>query len=157
MLAQASTTMPYPSSTVAAALAEPAHPWAVSLDADGRAQLARIGVNIGRVSIYKQVRLEVGASTATLRSESVMLPVSWVALGGPPVFPKMEGTLHVEPDGAGGCKLTLNARYDPPMGKLGVLIDRALMHRIAQATMGDFVERLAGAVASELALGRAAG
>ena len=157
MLAQASTTMPYPSSTVAAALADPAHPWAVSLDTDGRAQLARIGVNIGRVSIYKQVRLEVGASTATLRSESVMLPVSWVALGGPPVFPKMEGTLHVEPDGAGGCKLTLNARYDPPMGKLGVLIDRALMHRIAQATMGDFVERLAGAVASELALGRAAG
>ncbi len=150
MFAQASTTISHPAGRVAEALAIPTRPWAVSLDGDARAHLARVGVTIGRLEVYKHVRLEVGASRATLRSESVMLPVSWVAVGGPPIFPRMEGTLHVEPAGPGAAQLLLNARYDPPLGKLGALIDRALMHRVAQNTMTDFVERLSRALATEL-------
>lgn len=79
-----------------------------------------------------------------------MLPVSWEAVGGLPIFPSMEGTVHVEPSGPGSTKLTLNARYDPPLGKLGELVDRAVMHRVAQDTMTDFVERLGQALAAEL-------
>jgi hypothetical protein len=79
-----------------------------------------------------------------------MLPVSWSAVGGPPIFPMMEGTLHVEPAGPRRTKLTLNARYDPPLGRLGDLIDRAVMHHVAQLTVIDFVERLAEALTSEL-------
>jgi len=143
----------YPSSSVAAALARPRHPWTVSLDGDGRTHLARVGLTVGRLPIYKHVRLRVGASTASLRSDSVMLPVSWEAVGGPPIFPGMEGTLHVEPFGPGGSRLTLNATYEPPLGKLGELIDRTLMHRFAHATMSDFVDRLAAALSAELGSG----
>ena len=57
----------------------------------------------------------------------------------------------MQPEEAESTRLTLNARYDPPLGKLGELIDRALMHRLAQATIKDFVERLAGRVEAELA------
>jgi len=62
----------------------------------------------------------------------------------------MEGTLHVKPKGDSLTRLSLNARYDPPLGKLGELIDRALMHRLAQITMQDFTERLARALSSGL-------
>ncbi len=150
MFAQAATTLPYPSGRVAAALATPSHPWLVSLDGDGRTHLARVGLNIGPLPVYKHVRLRVGASTATLRPDSVMLPVSWEAVGGPPIFPRMEGTLHVEPSGTGGSRFTLNAVYAPPLGKLGEVIDRSLMHRVAQATVKDFLERLASALSDEL-------
>lgn len=112
--------------------------------------LAKVGVSIGRLRVYKHVRLQVGESTATLRPNAVMLPVSWEAIGGPAIFPKMEGTLHAEPEGSQTTKLTLNARYDPPLGGLGGLIDRALMHRVAQNTMNDFVDRLAQTLAHEL-------
>ena len=78
-----------------------------------------------------------------------MLPVSWEAVGGPPHFPMMEGTIHVQPDQAGHTKLTLNARYDPPLGRLGELLDTAAMHRVAEATMRDFLERLAGKLGAE--------
>lgn len=155
MFAQASTSLRYTSGRVAGVLATPSRPWSVSLDGDGRTHLARVGLNVGRLPIYKHVRLRVGASTATLRPDSVMLPVSWEAVGGPPIFPRMEGTLHVEPSRNGGSRLTLNATYEPPLGKLGELIDRALMHRIAQATMSDFVDRLAAALSAELGQHRA--
>jgi hypothetical protein len=62
----------------------------------------------------------------------------------------MEGTLHADPYGPQSTRLTLNARYDPPMGALGKLIDRALMHRLAQSTMDDFVIRLAATLTDEL-------
>jgi hypothetical protein len=150
MLTQASVTLPHPSKKVVASLTTPDHAWSVALDGNGGDLLAKVGISVGRVPVYKHVRLEIGLSSAALLPESVMLPVSWVAVGGPPIFPKMEGTLHVEPEGPGLTRLTLNARYDPPMGRVGELIDRAMMHRVAALTMTDFVERLARAVADEL-------
>jgi hypothetical protein len=122
----------------------------VALDGDGGDLLAKVGISVGPVPVYKHVRLEIGLSGAALRPDSVMLPVSWVAVGGPPIFPKMEGTLHAQREGPGLTRLTLNARYDPPMGRLGALIDRAVMHRVAALTLADFIERLAGALAADL-------
>jgi hypothetical protein len=45
---------------------------------------------------------------------------------------------------------TMNARYAAPMGRVGELVDRAMMHRVAALTMTDFAERLAQALAAEL-------
>ena len=152
MFAQHSVTLAHPSNEVAAVVAAPSHPWSVGLDGDGRELLAKVGVRIGRLPIYKHVQLTLGELPSVIPTDRVMLPVSWEAIGGPPLFPRMEGTLHVQPEEAESTKLTLNAQYDPPLGKLGELIDRALMHRLAQATIKDFVERLAGRLEAELGL-----
>ena len=112
-----------------------------------------MGVRIGRLPIYKHVQLTLSTLPSAVPTDRLMLPVSWQAVGEPPlfpIFPRMEGTIHVEPGQAGYTKLTLNARYDPPLGKLGELIDLALMHRMAQATITDFLERLVGSLESEL-------
>jgi hypothetical protein len=150
VLAQGTTLIPYSSMAVTRVLTDPRHPWTISLDGDGQAQLAKVGVKLGNVPIYKHVRLEVGASRVAAHRESVMLAVNWTAAGGPPLFPRMEGTLHADRYGSQSTRLTLNARYDPPMGALGNLIDRALMHRLAQSTMDDFVIRLAASLTDEL-------
>ena len=156
MLAQASVTLLHPARTVVSSLIAPEHAWTVALDGDGGDMLAKVGISIGPVPVYKHVRLDIGLSRAALLPDSVMLPVTWVAVGGPPIFPKMEGTLHAEPEGPGLTRLTLNARYDPPMGRVGELIDRAMMHRLAALTMTDFVQRLARALAAELEKGNRA-
>lgn len=150
MFAQAVTLIPYRPLEVARALTDSRHRWSVPLDGDGEKLLAKVGVSIGRLPIYKQVRLDVGVTRVTGIHESVMLPVSWTAVGGPPLFPEMEGTLHVDPYGPESTRLTLNATYAPPMGALGNLLDRALMHRLAQSTMEDFVGRLSAAVTAEV-------
>jgi hypothetical protein len=152
VLAQGTTLVPYSSIAVTRILSDPRHHWTISLDGDGQAQLAKVGVRLGNVPIYKHVRLQVGNSRVAAHQESVMLAVSWTVVGGPPLFPSMEGTLHADPYGPQSTRLTLNARYDPPMGALGNLIDRALMHRLAQSTMDDFVLRLVAALTDELRL-----
>ena len=151
MFAQHKVVVAHPARRVAAIMAAPDHPWTVGLDGDGRQLLATVGVRIGRLPIYKHVQLTLGTLPSAVPTDRLMLPVSWQAVGGPPLFPRMEGTIHVEPGQAGYTKLTLNARYDPPLGKLGELIDVALMHRMAQATISDFLERLVGRLESELA------
>jgi hypothetical protein len=154
MFAQHSVTLAHPSDKVAAVVAAPSHPWSVGLDGGGRELLAKVGVQVGRLPIYKHVQLTLGELPSAIPTDRVMLPVSWEAVGGPPLFPALEGTLHVQPAEAGSTRLTLNARYDPPLGKLGELIDHALMHRLAQATIKDFVERLAGRLEAELSAPR---
>lgn len=149
MLTRACTVLPHPPDAVTALLIAPGHQWSVALEEGGSALLAKVGLNVAGVPVYKKVKLQIGQSTTNVTSRGIMLPVSWKAVGGPPIFPQMEGTLHVEP-APGGTTLWLNARYDPPFGQLGVLIDRAVMHRMAEITMTDFVQRLAAALTSEL-------
>ena len=150
VLARYSLTLAYPATRVASVLAAPEHPWKVGLDGDGRELLARVGLRVGRVRLYKHVRLVIGAVDWALRGERLMLPVRWEAAGGPPLFPRMEGTIHVEPDQAGSSRLTLNVTYDPPLGKLGQALDKRAMHRLAEATIKDFLERVAVEVQAEL-------
>ena len=147
MLAQATTTLPYDSKSVSAALSDPLRPWSVEGGADGRALLEHAGFKIGPLPVYKRVLLRVGWLPGAEPSARLMVPVTWEALGGPPIFPSMQGTLHVAPDGPATTRLTLNASYDPPLGKLGEGMDRVVMHRLAQITMSDFVTRLAAALA----------
>jgi hypothetical protein len=45
--------------------------------------------------------------------------------------------------------LCSSARYQPPLGLLGSAADRALLHRVAEATIRDFVQRLAQAILIE--------
>ena len=152
MLAQGVTSLPYPSEVVTSALARAHRTWSIALEGDGAELLSKVGVKVGPLEIYRRVDLDLDWSPAELFGDRVMLPVRWKASGGPPLFPSMEGTLHVEPDGAGCTRLTLNARYDPPLGSLGRLVDRVAMHRVAQLTMTDFVQKLAGEL--EAALGK---
>lgn len=150
MLAQGMATLPYPSEAVAGALASPRHEWSVGLDGDGKKLMAKVGVVVAGIPVYRHVRLQVGAAPELLGDDRIMLPVRWETTGGPPLFPKMEGTLHVEPAGEHETRITLNATYDPPLGRLGALIDRGLMHRLADMTMADFVTRLARGLSDEL-------
>lgn len=150
VFAQATALIPYRAFDVTRSLTDRRHRWSLPLDGDGGRLLARVGVSVGRLPIYKQVRLDIGTTGPTGVNESVMLPVSWTAVGGPPLFPRMEGTLHVDPYGHNSTRLTLNAQYDPPMGALGKLIDRALMHRLAQSTMDDFIGRLSEALTADI-------
>ena len=151
LFAQHSVTLAYPSDKVAALVAAPRHAWSVGLDGGGGDLLAKVGIRIGPLPIYKRVRLTLGELPAAKPKDRIMLPVSWEAVGGPPLFPSMEGILHVFPEEAETTRLTLNASYDPPLGELGKLIDRAHLHRLAQATMKDFLERLATSLEAELA------
>jgi len=115
----------------------------VARDANDRGErlLAEVGFGPQNRRVEKQVRIELGE--AVRLSSKTVLPMSWRATGLQPLFPVLEADIEVAALGPNRTQLSINARYEPPFRALGRAIDRALMHRVAEATVKDFLDRVA--------------
>ncbi len=131
--------------TVAAALLHAPEQWmpalASSADEDGQRLLAEVGFAVERRRIGKQVEIKLGQPVQT--AGRTRLPITWRATGPHRLFPVLDGELEVAPLGPNLTQLGLSASYKPPLGSLGASLDRALLHRVAEATVRDFVNRVA--------------
>ena len=86
------------------------------------------------------------------RVESKMLlPISWQPPSGHGLLPAMEGDIEVAPIGGSRTQLAMMIRYTPPFGLVGKVADRALLHRVAEATIRDFLVGVAGRIEESLA------
>ncbi len=113
---------------------------ASSADDHGHRLLMEVGFPVGPRRVGKRVAIDLGEPVRT--AGRTWLPISWRATGPRELFPALEGELEVAPVGTNVTQLGLSARYEPPFGLLGKTLDRALLHRIAEATIRDFVERV---------------
>lgn len=108
---------------------------------NGERLLAELGFKVGDRRLKRQIELELGealrGATLTIR------PVRWHAAANAGLFPELEGHLEVAALGAGATQLGLSANYRPPLGLVGKLADRTLLHRVAEVTVKDFLERVA--------------
>ena len=57
--------------------------------------------------------------------------------------PSLDADIEVGELGPERTQLSISARYTPPLGSLGRVLDRALLHRVAEATVKDFLDRVA--------------
>lgn len=90
--------------------------------------------------LSKTVSLHAGEPIA--RGDLTVVPLTWRATGSSGLFPSLRADLEVAPLAADTSQLTLRGSYDPPLGELGRRLDRALMHRVAEATIRSFMHRL---------------
>lgn len=96
------------------------------------------------------VNLEVGDPVHS--SESIRFPLRWSADGAPWLFPHMEAELVLNEITPDLTHLTLRGSYRPPMEGFGAVMDRLAFHRVAEATVRNFLERLAGGLAEIAAI-----
>jgi hypothetical protein len=61
----------------------------------------------------------------------------------------------VGPLGEDRTQLAISARYRPPLGVVGRAVDRVLLHRVAEATLKDFLDRLGRAITDQAITGGA--
>ena len=116
--------------------------FAPSADGYG-AGLARVGPGV----VSKLVRVQVRELSWTDNSGGLAL--RWEATGaGGKLFPVLDADLTLADFGAQGTLVALAGVYRPPLGALGQALDRAVLHRVAVATIKDFLAR----VVAELAL-----
>ena len=106
----------------------------------GDALLAEVGFG-ERPRIARRVFVETGP-VAHL-GETTMLPFTWRASSGAALFPRLEAHLEVAPILPTRTQLAISAVYEPPLGLVGRAADRALLHRVAEATLKDFLDRVA--------------
>jgi len=127
----------------AALLEEPAE-WVPGLlrDAEDRGQrlLAEVGFALETRRVEKEVEISVG-SPYRIPSKT-LLPMTWKATGAERMFPQLDADIEVAALGANRTQLSISARYRPPMGVIGRALDRALLHRVAEATIKDFLDRV---------------
>jgi hypothetical protein len=74
-----------------------------------------------------------------------LVPLRWEATGpGGRVFPALDADLELTVgDSADACRLSIMGRYEPPLGWLGDTLDRAVMSRVASATMTALLREVA--------------
>lgn len=127
----------------AALLEEPAE-WVPGLlrDAEDRGQrlLAEVGFALETRRVEKEVEISIG-SPYRIPSKT-LLPMTWKATGAERMFPQLDADIEVAALGANRTQLSISARYRPPMGVIGRALDRALLHRVAEATIKDFLDRV---------------
>ena len=72
--------------------------------------------------------------------------MTWQPTGAGALLPVLEADLEIGALGAHRTQLALNASYRPPLGTVGRAIDRALLHRVAEATVKDFLDQVGVAI-----------
>ncbi len=123
--------------------------------AEGRSGevLAALSVDLGGLNISKDVSIRVGQVTEDGRelSRVTHIPLEWQAVENPGLFPAMKADLKVYPLSPTETQIELNGRYEPPMGVLGNALDRALGHRLAEASVHRFVSAIVERLRNDLA------
>jgi hypothetical protein len=117
--------------------------WAERAYRDGEHIHARIGTRGGKIA--KTVEMTV---TAPARGAAeTWIPIEWEATGMPGLFPKMEADIVIAAVGPTLTQIAFRGTYRAPLGKIGEALDRALLHRVAEASVKSFVDRIASSVA----------
>ena len=81
------------------------------------------------------------------RDDRAGLALRWQAAGpGGGMFPVLDADITITPAGEHTTLLTLAGTYRPPLGALGAGLDRAILHRVAAATIRAFLSRIADAI-----------
>lgn len=114
---------------------------AESADERGQRLLIEVGFPLDGCRIVKRVSL---VMEKPLRSPGrTWMPISWRATGPSGLFPLVDGDLEIAALGSGCTQLAFSAQYRPPLGFIGRTVDRVLLSRVAEATVKDFVDRIA--------------
>lgn len=114
---------------------------------DGGAEaLVRVGPLGGAHRLSKLVRVRV--LDPVRHGVTMTVPLRWEATGlAGELFPVLDADLILTETGDGGSRLELVGSYRPPLGRAGAMLDRAVMSRVAAATIRSLLDEVATAVA----------
>ncbi len=113
---------------------------------DGLTGLARVGP-LGEVPGMSKL-VEVHVLDVVTRGKSAVLALRWQATGpGGGLFPALDADIWLTPAGERSARLSVVGVYRPPLGALGTGLDRAVFHRVADATVRSLLAHVADVLA----------
>ena len=103
--------------------------------------LVDVGLQVAGREVSRRAGLDVGEPMTADRV--VLLPLRLRIEEHERLFPSLDGSLDAAWLGPGRTHLALTAGYEPPFGVVGRAVDRALLHRVAEAVAQRFLEAAA--------------
>jgi len=109
----------------------------------GEGLLVEIGIGAAPLGprLGRQVTVQFG-EVVRLPSKTV-LPMVWEPAVAGALFPRLEADIEIGSLGPERTQVAISGRYSPPLGQVGRVIDRVLLHRVAEATVKDFLDWVA--------------
>ncbi|MGE0792520.1 MAG: hypothetical protein AB7S26_43015 [Sandaracinaceae bacterium] len=102
-----------------------------------------LSVDLAGIEISRDVDIQIrGVSEDAGKGElhrSTHVALAWSASESARLFPLMEAELRVYPLSHTETEIELVGEYEPPLGALGAVIDAAVGHRIAEASVHRLV------------------
>jgi len=81
------------------------------------------------------------------RDDTMSVGLRWEAAGAAgSLFPVLDATITICPEGEKAARLALVGSYRPPLGHLGAALDTAILHRVATATVRTLLHNVADAI-----------
>ncbi|HUZ89731.1 MAG TPA: hypothetical protein VMU49_07870 [Candidatus Acidoferrales bacterium] len=116
--------------------------WLPGFTRQGQANTAEISVE----QAGRRIRRRIVVTTGNVEryAYGVTVRIQWRAARHAELYPELEGHLRLERRQPAGCSLRLDARYSPPGGRLGASIDQAVLHKLAESSVGGFLDRVTG-------------
>ncbi len=116
---------------------------------------SELHVNIAGIEVGTDISIRVKAvedvPAKGLHSATTRIQLEWEAVKMPGLFPFMKAELSIYPLTSTETQLYLSGNYEPPLGVLGSLIDTVVGHRIAEASVHQFITDVAVYLRRELA------
>ena len=76
--------------------------------------------------------------------ETVVIPLRWEPTGrAGRIYPSLDANLAITAVDESTCVLSMVSTYTPPLGAIGVGLDKVALRRVGQATIEAFLRRLA--------------
>jgi hypothetical protein len=116
-----------------------------------RVQVAGLAIEKDIVITVKRVDEQ---RSPALETMVTTIELEWAAAQAPRLFPLMRAELKVYALTATETQLDLDGQYEPPLGPLGKVLDAMLGHRIAEASVHQFLTDVAEYMRRTLPKGR---
>ena len=109
---------------------------AEAVAAELHVDFAGVGVKADIKIVVKDIAEKVGKTAA---SANTKLQLEWEAATLPRLFPFMRGELSVYPLTSTETQLDFSGMYEPPFGAVGKTVNAIAGHRIAEASVHQFI------------------
>lgn len=96
-----------------------------------------VGVELRRGPAIRQ-RVTVDLRGPELGGDASRWALSWEPVGHTVVLPAFSGSLEIREDEDGTTSLQVAGSYRPPLGLVGVIVDGAIGHRVAEVSIEHF-------------------
>ncbi|MGH7862804.1 MAG: hypothetical protein ACREOS_11280 [Candidatus Dormibacteraceae bacterium] len=134
-----------PYETLERALRAGPQEWLPGFTRVGQADTSEISVEQAGHRIERRILVTTG--NVERYAYGVTVRIQWRAVRHAELYPELEGHLRLERRQPAGCSVRLDARYSPPGGRLGASIDRAVLHNLAESSVGGFLDRVTALLA----------
>ncbi|NNE98135.1 MAG: hypothetical protein HKN25_03855 [Pyrinomonadaceae bacterium] len=115
---------------------------------------SELHVNIAGIEVGTDISISVNAieevEKKVMAPQKTILEIEWEAAKAPRFFPLMKAELEVYPLTSTETQLDLSGNYEPPFGWIGTAVDALVGHRIAEASVHQFIKDVATYLRTQL-------